>query len=388
MADVFISYARENQGFAERIAEAVRREGYSVFWDDDLPPHLSYGEVITGEIAHAKAAIVVWSRDAAASEWVRAEADLARGHKKLIQTVIDETLPPMPFNQIQCAAIGDWNGEHDHPGWRKVRASLAALSGRPAPVTVQPQTSPPATAPPQTVPPVAAAAVAAPAKVPATRSPWAIPALMALLLILVSGIGGGIYWLRSGARTEVATSADPVTSQKPAPTPIPVSAPRPTTALFTKAAVIDDPDGYANVRAGPAVTYPVVDRVNEGEVFTTYPQTSPWWQVRTADSRVGYMEGSRIRLVETGTTATAPASSAPATARPPTREASATAPARDTAPTRTAQAPSAGTKPVPNQTVSPQVAQMRRYCNGGPGQGTPQCRRFRRMMAAQQQQAN
>ena len=25
MADVFISYARENQGFAERIAEAVRQ---------------------------------------------------------------------------------------------------------------------------------------------------------------------------------------------------------------------------------------------------------------------------------------------------------------------------------------------------------------------------
>src|SRR4051812_25724942 len=96
MADVFISYARENQVFAQRVAEAVRREGYDVFWDDDLPPHLSYGEVITEKIGSARAAIVIWSKDAAASEWVRAEADLARSHKKLIQTSIDDHPLPMP----------------------------------------------------------------------------------------------------------------------------------------------------------------------------------------------------------------------------------------------------------------------------------------------------
>jgi hypothetical protein len=63
---------------------------------------------------------------------VRAEADLARNEKKLIQTVIDDCTPPLPFNQIQFAALGDWSGEETHPGWRKVRASLAALCG-PAP---------------------------------------------------------------------------------------------------------------------------------------------------------------------------------------------------------------------------------------------------------------
>ena len=369
MADVFISYARENQGFAQRIAEAVRREGYSVFWDDDLPPHLSYGEVITGEIALAKAAIVVWSSEAAASEWVRAEADLARGHRKLIQTVIDDQLPPMPFNQIQCAAIGDWTGEPDHPGWRKVRASLAALSGRSAPA----QTSPPPMAQPDASPPATPAA--GPAAVAAPRSGWPVPPMIVGALLLVAAVGGGLYWIRGGAQADAAANTIEIARNAASPAPVPVSAPRPTTALFTRAAVIDDPDGYANVRAGPAVTYPVVDRVDEGEVFTTYPQTAPWWQVRTADSRVGFMEGSRIRLVETGSTAQAPAAAAPASSRPPTALR-----------TRTAQAPSSGTKPPTEQAVSPQVAQMRRYCNGGPGQGTSQCRRFHRMMAARQQQ--
>ena len=278
MADVFISYAREDQAFAQRVAEAVRREGFSVFWDDDLPPHLSYGEVIEEKIGSARAAIVVWSRHAAASEWVRAEADLARSHRKLIQTSIDDHPLPMPFNQIQYAPIGDWNGEPDHPGWRKVRASLAALSGR---------DPPPVTAPP---------AAPAPASAAAKAGNRAVPAVIVAGIVAIAAVGGGLWWMRSGATVENHEITG--NGRVPEPAPVAVSNPPATTGLFTKAAVIDDPDGYTNVRSGPAETFPVIGRVNEGEIFTTYPQTNAWWQVRTADSRVGFMERSRIRLVE------------------------------------------------------------------------------------------
>lgn len=132
MVDLFISYARTNRAEAQRLAEAVAALGYAVWWDEELPAHLSYGEVITEKIGEAKATLVVWSRESAASEWVRAEADMARNQKKLIQAAIDDSMPPLPFNQIQYAALGDWAGEAEHPGWRKVRASLAALCG-PAP---------------------------------------------------------------------------------------------------------------------------------------------------------------------------------------------------------------------------------------------------------------
>ena len=47
MVDVFISYSRDNQAVVRRLAEAVAGEGYSVWWDAELPPHLSYGDVIT-----------------------------------------------------------------------------------------------------------------------------------------------------------------------------------------------------------------------------------------------------------------------------------------------------------------------------------------------------
>ena len=127
MADVFISYSRANETVVRGLAEAVACEGYSVWWDEALPPHLSYSDVITGEIGAAKAVIVVWSERAIASEWVRAEADLARNQKKLVQTSIDGRMPPMPFNQLHFVSIGDWRGEADHPGWTRVKESLAAL---------------------------------------------------------------------------------------------------------------------------------------------------------------------------------------------------------------------------------------------------------------------
>jgi hypothetical protein len=129
MVDVFISYSRTDLAAVTRLARAVEAEGYAVWWDADLPPHLSYGDVITNKIGAAKAAIVVWSKESVSSEWVRAEADMARNQKKLVQTALDNVMPPLPFNQIQFAEIGNWRGESEHPGWRKVKTSLAALCG-------------------------------------------------------------------------------------------------------------------------------------------------------------------------------------------------------------------------------------------------------------------
>ncbi len=129
MTDVFISYSRTDKERVAQLAGAIEAEGYAVWWDAELPPHMSYGEVITAKIESARAAVVVWSPEAAASEWVRAEADAARNQKKLIQTALSDIIPPLPFNQIQCADLSDWNGEPDHPGWCKVKQSLVALCG-------------------------------------------------------------------------------------------------------------------------------------------------------------------------------------------------------------------------------------------------------------------
>jgi adenylate cyclase len=127
LADVFISYARADEAVARRVAKALQSAGLDVWWDADLPAHRAYSEVIERNLADAKAVVVLWSKSAAASQWVRAEADFARNAGKLVQAQVDGTLPPIPFNQIQCADLKGWRGNPKHAGWAKLEASARAL---------------------------------------------------------------------------------------------------------------------------------------------------------------------------------------------------------------------------------------------------------------------
>ena len=132
MSDIFISYARPNAALAKQAGEALRAAGYAVWRDDELPAHRAYSDVIEERIKGAKAVLVLWSNDAVRSQWVRAEADAARELGTLVQVSIDGSLPPMPFNQIQCADLFGWTGDTAWPGWAKVESSIASLAGAPA----------------------------------------------------------------------------------------------------------------------------------------------------------------------------------------------------------------------------------------------------------------
>ena len=141
MSDVFISYARRSTAKqAQAIAQALGSAGYSVWWDQDLPSHRAFADVIEEQLARAKAVVVIWSAEAVKSQWVRSEADKARELDKLVQLSVDGARPPMPFDQIQCADLARWDGAAEHPGWRKVAASVTELVGKApvAPATARP----------------------------------------------------------------------------------------------------------------------------------------------------------------------------------------------------------------------------------------------------------
>ena len=129
MSDVFISYARSSEEQAKQVEEALRAGGYGVWRDAELPAHRTYAEVIEERLKSAKAVVVLWSSEATKSQWVRAEADAARELGTLIQASVDGTMPPIPFNQIQCADLKGWDGHANHSGWGKLKGSVAALLG-------------------------------------------------------------------------------------------------------------------------------------------------------------------------------------------------------------------------------------------------------------------
>lgn len=129
MSDVFISYASATEAQAHEIAELLRGLGFTVWRDDQLPAHRPYADVIEERLRAAMAVVVVWSADAVRSQWVRAEADMARQGDKLVQIKLDRTALPLPFNHIQCTDLSNWQGDGSNPRWRKVVDSVALLTG-------------------------------------------------------------------------------------------------------------------------------------------------------------------------------------------------------------------------------------------------------------------
>ena len=299
MVDVFISYSRDNKARVADIAAAVTAAGYEVWWDAELPPHRSYGDVITEKIGNAKAAIVVWSQASAQSEWVRAEADVARNQKKLVQTAIDDVMPPLPFNQIQVADLRDWNGDPGHSAWRKVLMSLEELCGREA-VAASPPMQAPAleTAAP---PPVSDAQGNPPPQKSSSTALTLAWALVGLAVIAIALLAWKL--LQPAADPSPATPAAAVAPAERGTGEASGATEAAPAEAFTLAAVIDDPDGFTNIRSDASTQAMIVGKVLEGETFLTYKQPGPWWRVRKADGTTGFMFRKYIRLVEGGAAA-------------------------------------------------------------------------------------
>lgn len=152
MSHVFISYARSTAKQAQQVVALLRGIGHQVWLDDAIPAHRAYADVIEERLREARAVVVIWSADAAKSEWVRSEADRARAERKLVQMTIDGAALPMPFDQIQCADLSSWNGNPEAAGWKNVVVSVAELLGGPTPAreSGQPRSNPPSSDTPDT----------------------------------------------------------------------------------------------------------------------------------------------------------------------------------------------------------------------------------------------
>ena len=129
MARIFVSYARATQSQARLVAETLRARGHQVWIDDQLLAHRSFTDAIEEQLDAADAVVVLWSADAVASEWVRAEASRARKGGKLLQVRVERCSLPMPYDQIHCIDLASWSGDYEAQAWRALLASLAAVTG-------------------------------------------------------------------------------------------------------------------------------------------------------------------------------------------------------------------------------------------------------------------
>lgn len=147
MADVFISYSREDRMQAEHVARGLQAIGLDVFWDQEIPPGRTWADFIEEKLANSKAMIVLWSANSANSQWVREEARMGRDKGRLIPVMLDGTPAPFGFGEVQAANLATWRGETNHPDWVRfanaVDSAVRGANAQPRPI---PQAAPQAAA--------------------------------------------------------------------------------------------------------------------------------------------------------------------------------------------------------------------------------------------------
>lgn len=147
MADIFISYAREDRDTAERIAGALQGGGRSVWWDRQINAGESFDHRIERELESAGCVLVLWSGASVMSEWVKNEAAAAMERNAMIPVLIEQVKVPIEFRRRQAADLSRWDGATDDAEFAALRrgidAKLSAPGSPPAPALAAPRTSPP-----------------------------------------------------------------------------------------------------------------------------------------------------------------------------------------------------------------------------------------------------
>lgn len=128
MADVFLSYSREDLASATKLAKALIAAGHTIWWDQDLSAGADFGEITDREIKAAKTVVVCWTEAAIRSKWVRDEAAFARDHNKLVPIIFEGDEPPLGFRQIQAIDFRRWSGDPDTGEFRQLLAGIAGVT--------------------------------------------------------------------------------------------------------------------------------------------------------------------------------------------------------------------------------------------------------------------
>jgi hypothetical protein len=133
VADVFLSYKREDKARAKAIATGIEAHGYSVFYDAEIDVGQAWNQRIVSEIAQARCVAVLWSEhssDMGVGEWVHNEAREGKKRDILAPALIGDCEIPLEFSAVQAADLRAWRGDPADQQWRNFIERLGACVQR------------------------------------------------------------------------------------------------------------------------------------------------------------------------------------------------------------------------------------------------------------------
>ena len=131
MADIFISYKREDREWAEALSKIFHTYGWTVWWDMRLSAGESFDETIEFELYKARCVVVLWSKASRSSQWVKTEATIGMERKVLVPIRIEAVNPPLAFKLIHTADLIGWNKNEESPELQILIDSVIRVLGPP-----------------------------------------------------------------------------------------------------------------------------------------------------------------------------------------------------------------------------------------------------------------
>lgn len=129
MTDVFFSYSSRDRERVRPVRDALAKQGFEVFWDQQVPAGVNWDTWIRQHLSKARCAIVLWSKASVASENVQHEATVAKQQGKLIPVLLEPLTAeqfPMGLYSVQCVDLRAWDGNPTDADWAKLRQQVEA----------------------------------------------------------------------------------------------------------------------------------------------------------------------------------------------------------------------------------------------------------------------
>jgi TolB-like protein/tetratricopeptide (TPR) repeat protein len=133
MADVFVSYARNDKARVAPLVAALEAQGWSVWWDPAIAPGQQFDQMIAGELERARAVLVVWTPDSVESRWVRGEARDGADRGILVPVQFGSARLPIDFRAFHTTDLDHPGDVAGSPRFREVVRAIEALVGRSQP---------------------------------------------------------------------------------------------------------------------------------------------------------------------------------------------------------------------------------------------------------------
>jgi adenylate cyclase len=129
LADIFVSYSRQDKARVAPLVAALEAEGWSIWWDPAITPGEEFDSLISKELDAARALLVVWTAASVDSRWVRGEARDAADRGVLVPVRFDNARLPIDFRAVHTTDLDGWNDDRQNPAFRSLCQALETKLG-------------------------------------------------------------------------------------------------------------------------------------------------------------------------------------------------------------------------------------------------------------------